>query len=698
MPSPQERSTMTLAPSDDRAETAPDRSTAHEKAVDRVMGDRDMVSRLLREHQMLHEAFEHGPVAWAILDAGGAPVASNALHDRLDSGENAGAAWRTDEYELPSGLTARVCVDIGAEKSREEALARARDEAETANRARGDFLASMSHEIRTPMSGLIGMAGLLAESELSEGQQRYADLILRSGRALLEITTDILDLSKIEAGQMTLDCAPFDIADSIEDTATLFAANADAKGLDLIVRIDPAMPQMLVGDGSRLRQVMANLIGNAIKFTETGHVMVDVDARTGAGEAGGRVARLTCRVQDTGSGIAPDMCERIFERFSQVGHGVRRMREGTGLGLAIVAALVDQMGGAVGVESIEGEGTTFHFIVELPVAEPDAVRMARETLWGKRVMIVDAEGPCRAILAESLKAWGFDVASCRGLREAMALMDALEAQGRGIDLVLLGERVAEGEAPLFMAALADRAGTPPPVILIARLASLSRDGACGKGPVPFDTLPRPVRSACLLASVERALEGRMALTVVEDAEGKRGATARLTRPAPVLRIEGPTGGAGISETAPEPSPAPEDTGPEEATGKEGAVDILVAEDNEINRFLIEEILRESGYSYRIAHDGVEAMEAWRESRPRLILMDVSMPRMSGDEATRAIRSEERGTVRTPIVALTAHALRGDRDRCIEAGMDDHLTKPVTIASITTMIDFYLTPPAADAVG
>jgi len=676
---------MTFAPF---ADTGPGRSTAHEKAVDMVLGDRAMVSRLLREHQILFEAFEHSPAALAVHDAQGALVAWNARHDWLQAEDGDAATCRVEGYTLPSGLTARLSIETDADGEREGALIRERDAAVAANRAKDDFLASMSHEIRTPMNGLIGMAGLLADSDLTSAQQVYADVVLRSGRALLAITDDILDLSKIEAGRMELVREPFDIADSIEQTAVLFAANAEAKGLDLIVRVSPVLPRFLIGDESRLNQIVANLVGNAVKFTNEGHVMVDLDTAMATGDDGGRIARLTCRVQDTGKGIAPDLCERIFERFSQADRIAHRAQEGTGLGLAIVAAMIDEMGGTVGVESVEGEGTTFSFTVELPVARPDTMRMASETLWGRRVMIVDGEGPRRDIVAESVRAWGFDVAPCRSLRESAAFMQAMEARNRHIDLVLLGERVAEGDASFFMDMLAERAarsgGPMPPVILMTRPGTVPGRGE-GGGTAPFETLLRPVRSACLLESMERALGSRTALSLVEDgtpvSEGRV-----LPHPAPLLRIEGP-------RTA----PARDDAGASEPQGPlELPVDILVAEDNEINRFLIEEILRESGYSYRIVRDGVEAVEAWRILRPRLILMDMRMPRMGGEDATRLIRAEERDGTRTPVVALTAHALHGDRDRCLGAGMDDHLTKPVTIASIMRTVDFHLHPSAGSA--
>lgn len=696
---------MTFAAPAASPDTAPDSAAAHEKAVDLAMCDRALVSRLLHEHQMLHEAFQHGPMPAAIHRPDGTLVAWNRLYDRLhaeeiefgisampqqdgltcecDYGDE--GVYRVHGYALPNGAIAQIAAPLSAEKAREAELQQAAEAAEAASIARADFLASMSHEIRTPMNGLLGMASLLAESGLTKGQRIYADVVIRSGEALMAITNDILDLSRIESGRLDLASASFDIADSIEETATLFAASADEKGLDLIVRIDPALPCRLIGDESRLRQVVANLLGNAIKFTDSGHILIDLDAKMGTRDDGRRVAHLTCRIQDTGIGIPADLCDTLFDRFARPGSG--RSQEGTGLGLAVVAALIDRMGGTVGVDSVEGEGTTFRFTIELPVDASETMRMASDVVRGKRVLLIDADVACRTIVSESVEAWGFEVAPCRSAREATALMDKMEAQGAGVDLVLLGEKIAEGQACLFTRALQERPGLLPPVILMARLAALGMcDDDEAAGVVLAATLPRPVQVTRLLASMEQAMRVGPAPRVVpaEDTPPAVMAVPQAAEAVEEIDVPDPSGESG--EHAPTP--------PDPVTG---TLDILVAEDNEINQFLIEEILRETGYSYRIVDDGKAALEAWRSDRPRLILMDVSMPVMSGDEASTRIRAEEHGKSRTPIVAVTAHALRGDRERCLRAGMDDHLTKPVTVASIMKVIDFHLQPQDA-AVG
>ncbi len=699
---------MTLAASADCSPDTQDTPTGHEKAIDLLLQDREMIARLLREHQMLHEAFHHSPIASAITDREGQLLLSNACYDRLHAADTEGrltfpdepghephecdlghgALYRIHADALPNGMVARTATKlsakIAADPRYEVEIQRIRDEAEAQIRAKSDFLSNMSHEIRTPINGLLGMASLLAESGLSKGQQMYADVVLRSGEALLAITNDILDLSKIETGQMDLDRISFDITDCIEETATLFAANADEKGLDLIVRIDPALPCRLIGDERRLRQVVTNLLGNAIRYTEAGHVMLDLDATLQSRDDGRRVARLTCRIQDTGPGIPADRCAMIFNRAPHAKSGAPYAKQGTGLGLAIVDALVTMMGGTIGVDSIEGEGTTFHFTIDLPVDASETMRTANEASQGKRVLLVDSANARRTIVTEAIKAWGFQAVSCTGIREAFAFMDEMDAQGLGVDLVLLGEHLAEGPASLFTGALKDRTGPQPPVILMARLASLSIcDDHEEAGVMMVATLPRPVQTKTLLESMERAM-------LMTPRQPKAPKPVPVPRPAPtpqpaqaptraqVTSAPNDTAGQnpGDQDAAP-PAPAPSD------------LDILVAEDNEINQFLIEEILRDSGYKYRIVGDGRAAVDAWRQERPRLILMDVSMPIMSGDDATMQIRAEEEGKTRVPIIAVTAHALRGDRERCIRAGMDDHLTKPVTVDSIMNAVHYHL---------
>ncbi len=716
--------------------------TAYDAAVDAVMADRALASRLLREHQMLHALFEHGPVACAVRGEDGALLAWNALHETLhgegdaplprldvpshehDAGED--GVYRVHDYALPGGAVARLAVPLAAEKAREAELIRAREAAEAGVQARTDMLANMSHEIRTPLNGLLGMASLLAESGLSKGQQMYADVVVRSGEALLAITNDILDLSKIEAGRMELDHASFDIAECIEETATLFAACADEKGVDMTVRIDPALPRRLIGDRSRLRQVLANLLGNAVKFTDAGRIAVVVDARIGTREDGRRTARLACRVSDTGAGIPAEKCATVFDRFTQADGDAKRAGQGTGLGLAVVEALIGEMGGTVGVESVEGEGTTFRFDIELPLDAAETMRRAGEGAQGKRVMIVDGDDAHRDTVADCVRAWGFQVAPCTSAREATALLDAIEARGQTIDVVLLGERIAEGPVTLLTETLRSRTGLRPPVILMARLSALSMCDADEEAGLPLvATLPRPVRSAPLLESMEaavaRAPYAPMLPAVIADAppEGtpsdpQDAAPVSASDEAATLPESEPT--TRIVEEEEVAAPEPESLVAEEGSGVPLALaepmppaaptpaapttmlDILVAEDNRINQMLIEEILRDTGYTYRIVADGTEAVAAWRSDRPRLVLMDVSMPSMSGDEATKRIRAEEEGRSRTPIIAVTAHALRGDRERCLRAGMDDHLTKPVTVAAVMKAIETYLHPEAMRAAG
>lgn len=682
---------MTLPSATTRADRPDDdASTAHDKAVDLVLHDRAMVSRLLREHQVLRMAVEQGPMVAAVHDAKGHLVACSALYEQMHPdalaqgrapAHNEGAVsydqdygesgiFRVHDYTLPGGGLARFAVPLEDDTGTGRAMPRKVDPT---------LLLNLSHEIRTPLNGIVNMARLLVESGLSKGQQMYADVVLRSGEALVTATNDILDLTNLQSGRMVLAHESFDFADCIESTATLFAPCADDKGIDLILRIDPVLPRRLIGDEQRIRQVVTNLIGNAIHFTDEGHVLLDIGAEMTTREDGRRVARLRGRVEDTGIGISPERCGMLFD-----GNAPAQEGQGTGLGLLIVEGLLAEMGGSIAVESVEGQGTTFTFTVDLAVDAAETMRRARESAQGKRVLLLDAAGQRRSAIAESTKAWGFQVASCHSAREAIALLDAIEERGQSIDLILLGERVDEGDSTVFTRHLKSRTGLRPPVILMARLAALSMCDADEEAGVTIAaTLPRPVESSSLLAQMEKAVRLSPYVSAGEEPYGP-------CAPSPGMAVEAETDTDTHAETEAEASPTPAIPG--------SSLDILVAEDNKINQMLIGEILRDTGYSYQIVGDGKEAVEAWRTHRPRLILMDVSMPAMSGDEATMQIRAEEEGRSRVPIIAVTAHALRGDRERCMRAGMDDHLTKPVTITAIRETVASYLEKEAECAAG
>ncbi|MGE0501033.1 MAG: response regulator [Rhizobiaceae bacterium] len=552
--------------------------------------------------------------------------------------------------------------------------------AEAADRAKSEFLANMSHEIRTPMNGVLGMAELLNKTELTTRQKTFTDVIVKSGNALLTIINDILDFSKINAGQLTLDPAPFKLAEAVEDVATLISARVAEKNLELIVRVDPRLPAMLIGDVGRLRQILTNLLGNAVKFTEKGHVLVDV-----AGEARDGVSHLHVRVEDTGIGIPADKLESVFEKFAQVDSSSTRRHEGTGLGLAIAARLVDLMGGRMGVESQVGRGSVFWFTAPLPVhAEEAPAAPVPVDVTGARVLVIDDNAVNRQILLEQLKNWGFDCAAAESGAMGLAFLDRAAQLGARIDCVILDYQMpGMNGADVAKAMASDSRTQSIPVVLLTSVDQVD----FSKLVLDFGIaahLTKPARSSALLGTV---------ITVIQkgrSAGGKatfvRAAQEAVSRPAYTTinaATSVPTAVTDMRDFA-QPSGGQQ-------------VDILIAEDNEVNQLVFGQILNGLGLSYRIAGNGRTAVEMHRLLKPKLILMDVSMPEMNGYEACRAIRKWEaqRGE-QTPIIGVTAHALKGDRDKCIEAGMDDYLPKPVSPDKLSSKIAAWLSdaPPMA----
>jgi signal transduction histidine kinase/DNA-binding response OmpR family regulator len=550
--------------------------------------------------------------------------------------------------------------------------------AETADRAKSEFLANMSHEIRTPMNGVLGMAELLAKTDLTPRQKTFTDVIVKSGNALLTIINDILDFSKINAGQLTLDPAPFRLTEAIEDVATLVSARVAEKNLELIVRVDPRLPAFVVGDAGRLRQIVTNLLGNAVKFTEKGHVLIDVGGETIDG-----VVHLKVRVEDTGIGIPAEKLQSVFEKFAQVDGSSTRRHEGTGLGLAIAARLVDLMGGKIGVESEIGRGSVFWFAVPLPEHQAEASdEIVPVDVTGARVLVIDDNPVNREILLEQLRSWSFDCAAAESGAVGLAFLDRACQLGASVDCIILDYQMpGMNGADVAKAIASDSRLSGIPVVLLTSVDQVD----FGRMIIDFGIaahLTKPARSAVLLGTV---------ISAVQKARSQVG-KARFVRepvapPAPAAAppaftvIRGP---AILASAMPEHSASPG-----------GPIDILIAEDNEVNQLVFGQILNGLGLSYRIAANGRTALEMYRALRPRLVLMDVSMPEMNGYEATRAIRAEEAPHGRhTPIIGVTAHALKGDRDKCIEAGMDDYLPKPVSPDRLGAKIGTWLGETAA----
>ena len=534
------------------------------------------------------------------------------------------------DHRTPDGGRVGVRRDITHLREQQAALEATRAEAEAANRAKSAFLANMSHEIRTPMNGVVGMAELLCDTSLSEEQRLFAETIRSSGEALLVIINDILDYSKLEAERMTLFPEPFDLERTIHEVTMLLQPRAREKGIDLMIDFDMFLPTRYVGDPGRLRQVLTNLIGNAVKFTDKGHVLVRV---VGLEDEPGR-QQLHVTVEDTGIGIAPENLDHIFGEFNQVESQSNRKFEGTGLGLAITQRLIERMEGAVWVDSEFGKGSCFGFRLSLPVAE-DA-QPPRRPIHIKRALVVDDQFINRTILERQLAPCGISVTLCRSGAEALVAL-----QDNEFDVVITDHEMPEMDG-LALAGRIREAGSDIPIVLLSSSPANAREGA-GAGH--------------LLAILQK----------------------------PILRAELYRNLQAISGDAADP-PAPEPVA--RPAGDLRRMRVLTAEDNRTNQLVFQKMVRGVDIDLIFANNGREAVELWQSFQPDLIFMDISMPEMDGRDAARAIRAAEPAGTHVPIVALTAHAMEGDAEGILAAGIDRYMTKPLRKQAITeTLADF-----------
>lgn len=513
-------------------------------------------------------------------------------------------------------------------------------------RFKTDFLASMSHEIRTSMNGIVGVNKLMLGMPLDPKLRRYAETVDASASALLTIVNDILDFSKIEAGEYEARHIVFDPRLLLQEVVELLAPRAHAKQLELVQRVAPELPSMIEADPDRLRQVLMNLLGNAIKFTEQGEVYVHVTSRDKQEDH----STMRVEVHDTGPGISEQAQVSLFDAFSRTGAvGARRADRGLGLGLSISKRVVELMGGEIGVDSTPGEGSMFWFSVGVQHADPSSLHPTAVDPIGRRALIVEDNARWRVVLQEHLDAWELEHESARSLAGAIGLLEVASMGGKPFDVVLLGSVPDASTDDLIGAVRRDASRAATPIIALSQLGTAATASELDREITA--QLQKPLRLSDLYDTLIGVFQG---------------AEPRRASPLPSIRVE-----------------------------RGDARHILVVEDNSINQFVAKEQLEQLGYAVTLADDGQQGVDLVEREHFDAVLMDCQMPVLDGYAATREIRGREEGTDRhIPIIALTAHALAGERDRVLDAGMDDYLTKPIREQSLRKALERHAGPAVA----